>query len=60
MTEFENHKTLLEHNSALFKRLTSFYFVNYYTTFFYIAFVKVFRLFDKIVKNRTCRFERSL
>jgi anoctamin-10 len=41
MTEFENHRTLAEHNSELFKKLTFFYFINYYASLFYIAFVKV-------------------
>lgn len=41
MTEFENHRTVLEHNSELFKKLTFFYFINNYGTLFYIAFIKV-------------------
>lgn len=41
MTEFENHRSLAEHNSELFKKLTFFYFINYYASLFYIAFIKV-------------------
>lgn len=40
MTNFENHKTIADHNSALFNRLILFYFINYYATLFYIAFIK--------------------
>lgn len=40
MTHYENHKTVTEHNSELFKKLTLFYFVNNYSTLFYIAFIK--------------------
>jgi hypothetical protein len=35
MTDYENHKTIAEHNSALFSKLTSFYFINYYASLFY-------------------------
>lgn len=41
LTEFENHKTTLAHNSNLFRKLTAFYFVNNFGTLIYIAFVKV-------------------
>lgn len=41
MTEFENHRSLIQHNSELFKKLTFFYFINYYASLFYIAFVKI-------------------
>lgn len=40
MTDLENHKTIVEHNTALFQKLTFFYFINYYVTLFYIAFIK--------------------
>lgn len=40
LTEFENHKTTKMHNASVFKKLTLFYFINYYATLFYIAFVK--------------------
>jgi hypothetical protein len=40
VTEYENHRTIAEHNSQLFKKLTSFYFLNSYSALFYIAFVK--------------------
>jgi len=35
LTNFENHKTVVEHNSALFTKLTLFYFVNNYATLFF-------------------------
>eukprot|EP00615_Pteridomonas_danica_P004290 CAMPEP_0114374788 /NCGR_PEP_ID=MMETSP0101-20121206/35870_1 /TAXON_ID=38822 ORGANISM="Pteridomonas danica, Strain PT" /NCGR_SAMPLE_ID=MMETSP0101 /ASSEMBLY_ACC=CAM_ASM_000211 /LENGTH=830 /DNA_ID=CAMNT_0001528687 /DNA_START=1 /DNA_END=2493 /DNA_ORIENTATION=- len=41
LTEFENHRSLAQHNSELFKKLTFFYFINYYASLFYIAFVKI-------------------
>ena len=37
MTDFENHRTVLEHNSELFKKLTFFYAVNNYATLFYVC-----------------------
>jgi len=37
MTEYENHRTVLEHNSELFKKLTFFYAVNNYATLFYVC-----------------------
>lgn len=40
MTSYENHKTVGAHNSALFQKLTSFYFINNYATLFYIAFAQ--------------------
>ena len=40
VTEYENHRTIAEHNSQLFKKLTTFYFMNSYSALFYIAFVK--------------------
>jgi len=44
LTEFENHKTTLAHNSNLFRKLTAFYFVNNFGTLIYIAFIKVYRI----------------
>jgi anoctamin-10 len=43
LTEFENHKTTLAHNSNLFRKLTAFYFVNNFGTLIYIAFIKVLK-----------------
>jgi len=40
MTNYENHRSQLEHNSSLFTKLTSFYFINYFASLFYIAFIK--------------------
>jgi hypothetical protein len=40
LTNYENYKTMNDHNSALFKKLCGFYVINYYATLFYIAFVK--------------------
>mmetsp|Transcript_29683 Transcript_29683/g.34946 ORF Transcript_29683/g.34946 Transcript_29683/m.34946 type:complete len:569 (-) Transcript_29683:973-2679(-) len=62
MTNYENHKTVADHNSALFKRLTTFYFINYYATLFYIAFVKasVEGCFDPIGGEDYCGRELSL
>jgi hypothetical protein len=40
LTEFENHKTILEFNSALFRKLTFCYFVSNFAAPFYIAFIK--------------------
>jgi hypothetical protein len=57
LTEFENHLTVADHNGALFKKLFSFYFVNYYTTLFYIAFVKRHRegCYEPVCYNVTYR-----
>lgn len=40
VTEYENHRTIAEHNSQRFKKLTIFHFLNSYAVLFYIAFVK--------------------
>lgn len=40
LTEFENHKTILDFNSALFRKLVFCYFVSNFAAPFYIAFIK--------------------
>jgi hypothetical protein len=40
LTDIENHKTVADHNSELFRKLTFFYFINYNAALFYIAFLK--------------------
>lgn len=42
MTEYENHKLETKHDSALFRRLTFFYFINYFSHFLYTAFLKMY------------------
>jgi hypothetical protein len=62
MTHYENHKTVTDHNSELFKKLTLFYFVNNYATLFYIAFVKsTFEgCIDPITGSTSCGLELSI
>lgn len=40
LTDHENHRTVSAHNSALFSKLSIFYFINNFATLFYIAFIK--------------------
>ena len=40
LTDFENHKTTNEHNAALFRKLTLFYFLSNFSAPLYIAFIK--------------------
>jgi len=40
LTEFENHKTVIDHNAALFRKLTLFYFLSNFSAPLYIAFFK--------------------
>ncbi len=40
LTEFENHKTILDFNSALFRKLVFCYFVSNFAAPFYVAFMK--------------------
>ena len=40
LTNLENHRTAAEHNEELFRKLTFFYFINYYASLFYVAFFK--------------------
>mmetsp|Transcript_49259 Transcript_49259/g.111764 ORF Transcript_49259/g.111764 Transcript_49259/m.111764 type:complete len:566 (-) Transcript_49259:236-1933(-) len=40
LTDYENHKTVDEHNGSLFQKLTAFYFVNNYSSLFYQAFFR--------------------
>jgi hypothetical protein len=40
LTDFENHKTILDHNAALFRKLTLFYFLSNFSAPLYIAFMK--------------------
>ena len=62
LTEFENHRTVHEHNSALFGKLTVFYFINNFATLFYIAFFKGFTgegCTNPIDSSDSCSFELS-
>ena len=62
LTDFENHKTLEEHNSALFSKLTVFYFVNNYMTLFYIAFAKssIEGCTNPFTESTTCGLELTI
>jgi hypothetical protein len=40
LTDFENHKTVVDHNAALFRKLTLFYFLSNFSAPLYIAFFK--------------------
>ena len=61
MTDYENHKTVLEHNSELFQKLSLFYFCNNYSTLFYISFGKRFveGCHDPIYQSDSCGLELS-
>ena len=62
LTDFENHRTVLEHNSELFKKLTFFYAVNNYATLIYIAFLKrgVEGCYDAVTQSEVCGVELSI
>lgn len=62
LTVYENHKTQTDHNSALFRRLTFFYFINYYATLFYIAFFKgdIEGCYEAIVASPYCGRELAV
>lgn len=62
LTDHENHRTIMAHNSALFAKLSVFYFVNNFATLFYIAFIKsVYEGCHNPVNGSTsCRAELSV
>ena len=62
MTQYENHKTTKEHNSALFSKLALVYFMNNYSSLFYIAFVKggVEGCFDPVSGSEYCGRELAI
>ena len=62
MTEFENHRTVHEHHTELFKKLAFFYFINNYTALFYIAFIKggVEGCYEPLHNSEFCGYELSV